>query len=94
MTWAPLEPYFVLVLLVVVFATMVTERMRVDLVAMCAVAILLVTGVLSTKDVLAVFSNEAPITVAAMFVLSAALERTGVVERAGTLFSRSEGRSP
>ena len=43
---------------------------------------------------LAVFSNEAPITVAAMFVLSAALERTGVVERAGTLFSRSAGRSP
>jgi di/tricarboxylate transporter len=93
-TWAPLEPYFVLALLVVVFATMVTERMRVDLVAMSAVAILLVTGVLSTKDVLAVFSNEAPITVAAMFVLSAALERTGVVERAGNLFSRSAGRSP
>jgi di/tricarboxylate transporter len=93
-TWALLEPYFVLALLVVVFATMVSERMRVDLVAMCAVAILLVTGVLSTKDVLAVFSNEAPITVAAMFVLSAALERTGVVERAGTLFSRSAGRSP
>jgi di/tricarboxylate transporter len=93
-TWALLEPYFVLALLVVVFATMVTERMRVDLVAMCAVAILLVTGVLSTKDVLAVFSNEAPITVAAMFVLSAALERTGVVERAGTLLSRSAGRSP
>ena len=94
MTWALLEPYFVLELLVVVFATMVSERMRIDLVAMSAVALLLVTGVLSTKDALAVFSNEAPITVAAMFVLSAALERTGVVERAGTFFSRSASRSP
>ena len=54
----------------------------------------LVTGVLSTKEVLAVFSNEAPITVAAMFVLSAALERTGVVERAGALFSRYATGSP
>ena len=77
-----------LVLLVVVFATMVTERLRVDVVAMIGVSLLLVTGVLSTKEVLAVFSNEAPITVAAMFVLSAALERTGVVERAGQLLSR------
>ena len=80
MTWELLQPYFVLVLLVVVFATMVTERFRVDVVAMSGVSLLLVTGVLSTKEVLAVFSNEAPITVAAMFVLSAALERTGVVE--------------
>ena len=94
MTWELVEPYFVLVLLVVVFATMVTERFRVDVVSMCGVCLLLVTGVLSTKEVLAVFSNEAPITVAAMFVLSAALERTGVVEKAGHLLSRYASGSP
>ena len=94
MTWDIVEPYFVLVLLVVVFATMVTERFRVDVVSMCGVCLLLVTGVLSTKEVLAVFSNEAPITVAAMFVLSAALERTGVVEKAGHLLSRYASGSP
>jgi di/tricarboxylate transporter len=94
MTWELVEPYFVLVLLVVVFATMVTERFRVDVVSMCGVCLLLVTGVLSTKEVLAVFSNEAPITVAAMFVLSASLERTGVVERAGLLLSRYASGSP
>ena len=94
MTWALLQPYFVLALLVVVFATMVTERLRVDVVSMIGVSLLLITGVLSTKEVLAVFSNEAPITVAAMFVLSAALERTGVVERAGQLLSRYASGSP
>jgi di/tricarboxylate transporter len=94
MTWELIEPYFVLVLLVVVFGTMVTERIRVDVVSMCGVCLLLVTGVLSTKEVLAVFSNEAPITVAAMFVLSAALERTGVVEKAGHLLSRYASGSP
>ena len=34
------------------------------------------------------------VTVAAMFVLSAALERTGVVERAGLLLSRYASGSP
>jgi di/tricarboxylate transporter len=94
MSLGTLEPYFVLVLLVVVFATMVSERFRIDIVAMLGVVCLLVTGVLDTKDVLAVFSNEAPITVAAMFVLSAALERTGVVESAGILFARHASSSP
>ncbi|MFO1070772.1 MAG: SLC13 family permease [Geminicoccaceae bacterium] len=94
MTLGAFEPYFVLALLVVVFATMATERLRVDVVALLGMSALLVTGVLSTKDALAVFSNEAPITVAAMFVLSAALERTGVVERAGDLVTRYASGSP
>ncbi len=94
MSWTDLQPYFVLLLLVAVFGTMVTEKFRVDVVAMIGVSLLLVTGILSTKEVLAVFSNEAPITVAAMFVLSAALERTGVVERAGILLSRYASSSP
>ncbi|MFZ1428696.1 MAG: SLC13 family permease [Geminicoccaceae bacterium] len=94
MNWAELQPYFVLLLLVAVFGTMVSERFRVDVVAMIGVSLLLVTGTLSTNQVLAVFSNEAPITVAAMFVLSAALERTGVVERAGLLLSRYASGSP
>ena len=94
MSWTDLQPYFVLLLLAAVFGTMVTEKFRVDVVAMIGVSLLLITGTLSTKEVLAVFSNEAPITVAAMFVLSAALERTGVVERAGILLSRYASGSP
>ena len=94
MTWELIEPYFVLALLVVVFATMVSERFRVDVVAMSAACVLVVTGILSTKELLGVFSNEAPVTVAAMFVLSAALERTGVIERAGNLLTRRAAGSP
>jgi di/tricarboxylate transporter len=94
MTLAAIEPYFVLALVVVVFGTMVTERVRVDVVSMGGMAVLLATGVLSPKDGLAVFSNEAPLTVAAMFVLSAALDRTGVVEAVGTVVSRHARGSP
>ena len=60
---------------------------------MLAVTVLLVTGVLSTSQVLGVFNNEAPITVAAMFVLSAALDRTGVIERCGRFVVNFAGDS-
>ncbi|MCX8240264.1 MAG: SLC13 family permease [Akkermansiaceae bacterium] len=46
------------------------------------------------SDALRVFSHPAPITVACMFVLSAALERTGVIEILGNWFERTAGKSP
>jgi len=45
-------------------------------------------------DALRVFAHPAPITVACMFVLSAALERTGVIEILGNWFERTAGTSP
>ena len=45
-------------------------------------------------DALRVFAHPAPITVACMFVLSAALERTGVIEILGQWFERTAGQSP
>lgn len=39
------------------------------------------TGLLDTEALLGVLANSAPVTIAAMFVLSAALVRTGVVNR-------------
>jgi len=80
MDWATLQIVIVLVLVVVVFFGFIRERLPADIVALSAVAVLLATGILSAKDALSVFSNSAPITVAAMFVLSAALERTGQPE--------------
>lgn len=64
-----------------------------DVIAMTAVALLLLTGVLSTDNLLPVFSNSGPITVAAMFILSAALEKTGVIEWAGQRISAIAARS-
>ena len=94
MSLATLQPYIVLALVILVFGTMVTERIRVDVIALSSLSLLLVTGLISPKEGFAVFSNEAPLTVAAMFVLSAALERTGVVETIGTLVARHATSSP
>lgn len=74
---------FVLVLVVIVFFGFVREKLPADIVALLAMGALMLTGILSVGDTLTVFSNSAPITVGAMFVLSAALERTGVIDWVG-----------
>jgi di/tricarboxylate transporter len=74
---------FVFFLIIAVFAGFIWERLPADIIAMMALGLLLLTGIISTADALSVFSNSAPITIAAMFILSAALERTGVIDAVG-----------
>lgn len=80
-------------LLVATFALMVWEKLRIDLVAMLAFAALLISGVLTPAEAFQVFGNDAAITVACMFVLSGALERTGVIDTIGHRLNRMVGRS-
>ncbi|MEQ8194837.1 MAG: SLC13 family permease [Rhodospirillales bacterium] len=94
MDWELLRIVLVLLLVVVVFFGFIRERLAPDVVALSAVAVLLAVGILDAKDVLSVFSNSAPITIGAMFVLSAALERTGVVDELGRFVSRAGAASP
>ncbi len=79
---------FVLILVAFVFFGFVREKLPADVVALLAMGALMLTGILTVNDTLSVFSNSAPITVAAMFVLSAALERTGVIDYVGRIVSR------
>mgnify|MGYP000229530876 CR=1 FL=1 len=58
----------------------VTEWLTVDLVAMLIILALVVTGVISAEEGLEGFSNGATLTVAFMFVLSAALLKTGALQ--------------
>ena len=58
----------------------VTEWLTVDLVAMLIILALVVTGVISPQEGLEGFSNGATLTVAFMFVLSAALLKTGALQ--------------
>ncbi|MCB0782529.1 MAG: anion permease, partial [Flavobacteriales bacterium] len=61
----------------------ITEKLSIDLVALLIVAVLVLTGVISPQDGVAGFSNSATLTVAFMFVLSAALLRTGALATLG-----------
>ncbi len=60
-----------------------TEKLRVDLVALIVMATLLGSGILAPEDGISGFSNTATVTVAAMFILSAGLFRTGAVNVVG-----------
>lgn len=74
---------FVLGLVGLVFFGFIREKLPADVVALLAMGALMLTGILPVSETLDVFSNSAPITIAAMFILSAALERTGVIDHVG-----------
>ncbi|MEM1180979.1 MAG: SLC13 family permease [Acidobacteriota bacterium] len=82
-----------LVVLVGAVVLFVTEKVRVDVVGLLALAILLGAGVLSPESALAGFSNPATVTVAAMFILSAGLLKTGAGDIAGRVLARLAERN-
>ncbi|PHI18215.1 SLC13 family permease [Lewinellaceae bacterium SD302] len=69
-----------LLVALVAIVLFVTEWLTVDLIAMLLLTALVVTGVISPTEGLAGFSNPATLTVAFMFVLSAALLKTGALQ--------------
>lgn len=71
----------------------VTEKLRVDLVALCVLLALLLLGLIRPEQALYGFASPATATVAAMFVLSAGLVRTGLVEWIGRRIDVFAGRT-
>lgn len=82
-----------LVILTASLALFVSEKLRVDLVAMLALLALTLTGILDPKQALSGFSSEPAIIVAAVFVLSAGLSATGITDRIGAGIARAAGGS-
>lgn len=93
MSWTSVQIVLVFLVLGVVVVGMIRERIPADVLAIAGAASLLAMGVLKTSDVLKVFSNPAPIAVGCLFVLSAALERTGVIDWLGTQMGRVPWKS-
>lgn len=87
------EAWLTLALMVLAVLLFISEKLPVDVVGMLVLSVLLLTGLISTQEGLSGFSGSATLTVAAMFVLSAGMRETGVLERAARLLSRA-GRSP
>lgn len=72
----------------------VTEWLTVDLIAMLIIIALVITGVIDANEGLAGFSNGATLTVAFMFVLSAALLKTGALQMLAGRMADSFRRKP
>ena len=86
--------YMTLVVIALMFVVFVREIYPPEVTAFGAAAVLLATGMTPTDELLTIFSNAAPWTIAAMFVLSGGLVRTGVLANVSRLISRHGGQRP
>ncbi len=84
---------------IIVFATLIATvvafmwgRFRYDVVALLALLVVIITGVLPIQEAFSGFTHPAVIIVASMFVLSQALVNSGVVEYVTQYLSGLEGR--
>ncbi len=91
-----LEMWVTLAILIGAIILFVTEWLRVDVVALGVVVLLMVTGILTTPQALAGFSNPVVLIVTALFIVGGGLQQTGLVtiasERILTIAGRSEIR--
>jgi di/tricarboxylate transporter len=75
-------------LLLAAIILFVTERLKMDMVALLLMLALLLTGILTPDQALAGFSNPIVLMVAGLFVVGAGLTQTGVANMLSTLLSR------
>ncbi len=90
-----MEIAFLLALLVTAVALFATEKIPVDVITALLLAALMATGILTPKEAFAGFSNDIIIILGSIFVIGAALQRSGLLEvGAATLlrFSKAGAR--
>lgn len=88
-----IDALLALAVLGIVFVAFAREWSSPDVIALIGAGVLLATGVLDPMDLRAVFSNSGPLTIGAMFVLSGALQATGVITLIGAGLRRVAGDS-
>ena len=90
-------PDFKVVATVVIFAATIVAfivgRIRSDIIALCSMALLLVTGVIGPKDALAGFSNSAVVIMLGLFVVGGAVFQTGLAKMISGKLLRLAGTS-
>ena len=75
------------IILITIFL-FITEWLAIDLIGLIIMSLLILTGILSPVDAIKGFSNSATVTIGCMFVLSAAILKTGHLKTAGNYLSQ------
>ncbi|MGD8552802.1 MAG: SLC13 family permease [Anaerolineales bacterium] len=88
-----IENILVLIIIAVAVVLFVSERLRVDVVAMLVLTLLIITGLVTVEQAFSGFSSPAVITVLAVFIVSGGLTRSGVADQIGSLILRVAGTS-
>lgn len=83
----------ILTLLILIAATglFISGKLRIDLIAIGTLLVLLVLGLIKSEQSLYGFTNQATATIAAIFVLSAGLVRTGLIQWIASHLDRLAG---
>ncbi|MFZ2235742.1 MAG: SLC13 family permease [Dokdonella sp.] len=85
MTW---QAWATVIIIIGAMAVFASEKMRIDVVALVVLGLLLILGIVDMREALSGFSNEATVTVAAMFALSLGIERSGALEPLGDALAK------
>src|SRR5690606_13726037 len=85
------ETELVLSIIAIAVILFFTEKFTVDTVAIGVLVLFMLLGVLNLEEGMAGFANSATITVAAMFVISQAIFKTGVLDRV-SIFLESQAK--
>jgi di/tricarboxylate transporter len=83
----------VLVILATTLGLFISNRLRLDLIALASLLALVFAGAISVDEALAGFSNPLVLMVAGLFVVGAALFRTGVADTIGRWVQKMSGNS-
>ncbi len=87
------ENYLIFGILSVALVLFISEKIRVDIVAMMVLVALALTGLISPEEAFSGFSNPAVITVWAIFIVSGGLTRSGVADVIARFILKLAGRS-
>ncbi|MGJ8633248.1 MAG: SLC13 family permease [Luteolibacter sp.] len=85
-----MTPEIILTLLVVLvtLVAFIREWASPDVLALSILCVLVALGLVDMADMSSVFRNEAPLTIAALFVIGGALEKAGAVDQIGRLLRK------
>lgn len=81
----------VLILALIFF---IFEWLPIDITALATAILLALLGLVSPDEAIAGFSNSATLTIMAMFILSAGIERTGAIQVVSDFLQRQGGKNP
>ena len=84
MNW---EIVFVLLLIAGALLCFLHDKLAPDVTALSLFVVLLMSGVVPQEKIFGVLANPAPLTVGAMFILSAALVKSGAIDRLAALLA-------
>lgn len=84
---------FVFATLGITIALFISDRIRMDLVALMVVVALALSGIITPAEAVAGFGEPVVIMIAALFVVGEALFRTGIAAAAGNWLLRMGGSS-